>query len=355
MLIFDDMQARGHEAVSLLHHAPSGLRAVLAIHSAVLGPAIAGVRLREQDEELAVRGALALSESLTLKAALAGLNHGGGACVLLMPPGGVEDPHAREALFRALGRQVRPLHTRVVLTGDVGVTAADIAFVAQETPGTLSMAPGEATGTFAESGAAGTGSVTGYGVYRGMKAAARYALGSESLRGVRVAVLGAGAVGRALATQLHREGARLTVADERPERAQALAGEVGGVAVPAGDLLDTPCDILAPCGYGHSIRSADVPRLQCRLIAGGEHHPLTRRGEAAVKEAGIVYMPDFAINAAGLIAAATGLGAAQAAERVYHTVGRITAVAEQTGKAPHLVARRMAERRIELIGNLGPA
>ena len=212
MLIFDDMQARGHEAVSLLHHAPSGLRAVLAIHSAVLGPAIAGVRLREQDEELAVRGALALSESLTLKAALAGLNHGGGACVLLMPPGGVEDPHAREALFRALGRQVRPLHTRVVLTGDVGVTAADIAFVAQETPGTLNMAPGEATGTFAESGAAGTGSVTGYGVYRGMKAAARYALGSESLRGVRVAVLGAGAVGRALATQLHREGARLTVA-----------------------------------------------------------------------------------------------------------------------------------------------
>ncbi|MFC4640522.1 Glu/Leu/Phe/Val dehydrogenase family protein [Deinococcus hohokamensis] len=343
MLILDEMQSRGHEALTLLHHAPSGLRAALAIHSTVLGPAIAGVRLREQDEGLAVRGALALSESLTLKAALAGLNYGGGACVLMMPEAGVEDPHAREALFRALGRQVQPLASRVVLTEDIGVTPADIAFVAQETPSTLGMNTD-------------TSAVTGYGVYRGMKAAARYALGSESMRGVRVAILGVGAVGRTLATHLHREGARLTIADERADKAQALADDLEGVTVTGPqDLLDTPCDILAPCGYGHSIRSQDVSRLQCRLIAGGEHHPLSRQGEAAVKEAGIVYMPDYAINAAGLIAAATGVDAGQAAERVYQTVGRITATAEQYAKAPHVVARRMAERRIDLIGSLGRA
>lgn len=366
--MFDEMHARGHEAVTLLHHAPSGLRAVLAVHSAVLGPAIAGVRLRAQSEELALRGALALSESLTLKAALAGLNHGGGACVVLVPESGVDDPHAREALFRALGRQVRPLHTRVVLTGDVGVTAADLAFVAQETPGTLSQhpraalpgtpgpgAPAADAGVFAGADTPGAGSVTAYGVYRGMKAAARSALGSESLRGVRVAVLGAGAVGRALAGHLHREGARLSVADDLSGRAEALAAEVGAQVVTPEELLGLPCDVLAPCGYGHSIRSVDVPRLQCRLIAGGEHHPLTRRGEAAVKEAGIVYMPDFVINAAGLIAAATGLGTGQAAEQVYQTTLRVMAVAEQTGKAPHLVARRMAERRIALIGSLGHA
>ncbi|MXV19125.1 Glu/Leu/Phe/Val dehydrogenase family protein [Deinococcus xianganensis] len=343
MQILEEMQSRGHEALTLLHHAPSGLRAALAVHSTVLGPAIAGVRLREQDEELAIRGALALSESLTLKAALAGLNYGGGACVLMTPECGMDDPHAREALFRALGRQVRPMEARVVLTEDIGVSPADIAFVAQETNSTLGMHTD-------------TSAVTGYGVYRGMKAAARFALGSESMRGVRVAILGVGAVGRTLAAHLHREGARLTIADDRPERAEALAEDLDGVTVVGCDqILDAPCDILAPCGYGHSIRSVDVPRLQCRLIAGGEHHPLTRRGEDAVKEAGIVYMPDFAINSAGLIAAATGLDMNQAAERVYQTVGRITAAAEQYGKTPHVVARKMAERRIDLIGSLGGA
>ena len=123
--------------------------------------------------------------------------------------------------------------------------------------------------------------------------------------------------------------------------------------VSAQALLDAPCDILAPCGYGHSIHHDDVPRLQCRLIAGGEHHPLTRRGEDMMREAGIVYLPDYAINAAGLISAATGLSSDQAAERVYQSVSRITAAAEQYHKPPHIVARRMAERRIELIGSLG--
>lgn len=343
MLIFEEMQARGHESLMLLNHPPSGLRAALAVHSTVLGPAIAGVRLREQDEELAVRGALALSESLTLKAALAGLNYGGGACVIMMPETGVEDPHAREALFRALGRQVRPLACRAVLTEDIGVTPADIAFVAQETPATLGMHTD-------------TSAITGYGVYRGMKAAARFALGAESMRGVRVVILGVGAVGRSLAAHLHREGAKLTVADDRPERAEALADQLSGVeVVDRVSALGMAADILAPCGFGHSIHSADVPRLQCRLIAGGEHHPLTRRGVEAVKEAGIVYMPDFAINSAGLIAAATGADMNAAAEQVYQTVSRITHVAEQYSKPPNVVARRMAERRIELIGSLGHA
>lgn len=341
MLILEQMQARGHESLTLLHHAQSGLRAALAVHSRVLGPAISGVRLLEEEEELAVRSALDLSESLTLKAALAGLNYGGGACVLLMPESGVDDPHAREALFRSLGREVRQLQTGVVLTEDIGVTPSDIAFVAQETPSTLGVNTD-------------TGTVTGYGVYRGMKAAAKYALRAESLRGVRVAVLGLGAVGRTLARHLHREGAKLVVADTFLDRAEKLAQELGGVqVVRAPDLLDTPCDVLAPCGYGHSIRTEDVPRLQCRLIAGGEHHPLTREGEDAVREAGITYMPDYAINAAGLIAAATGQSLEQAGEQVYQTVSRITAVADQYKKPPHLVARKMAERRIALIGSLG--
>lgn len=343
MLIFDEMQSRGHESLSLLHHAPSGLKAALAIHSTILGPAIAGVRLIAQDDEAAITGALALSQSLTLKAALAGLNFGGGACVVMVPETNLDDPHTREALFRALGRQVRPLSSRVVLTEDIGVKPLDISFIAQETPATLGVN-------------VDTGMVTAYGVYRGIKAAARYVLGSESMRAVKVAILGTGVVGRTLAEHLHREGAHLVIADLKPERAENLAHELGGVkVVGAGQLLDEPCDVLVPCGYGHSIHSADIPRLQCRMIAAGEHHPLTTNGETALREAGIYYMPDFVINAAGLIAAASELNAEQAAERVYQTVARVAALAHEMHKPPHLVAKRMAERRIQLISSLGRA
>ncbi|MDO4262831.1 MAG: Glu/Leu/Phe/Val dehydrogenase dimerization domain-containing protein [Deinococcus sp.] len=344
MLIFSELQARGHESLSLIQHPPTGLQAVLAVHSTVLGPAIAGVRLRQLDEESLVRSALDLSESLTLKSALAGLNYGGGACAIVPGNGDLlaskTQPHAREALFRALGRELRPLSSRVILTEDIGVTPRDIAFVAQETPGTL----GQHTDT---------SRVTGYGVYRGMKAAAKYVLNSESMRGVRVAIYGLGAMGRELAEHLHREGARLTVADHRPAVMQELVEDLGAVAMEPADILDAPCDIFAPCGGGSSIALAAVPRLQCRMIAGGEHHPLTRAGEDAVREAGIVYIPDFAINSAGMIAAAHGCGKEEAAEQVYQNVIRICEVARHSAQPVHTVARLMAEQRISLIGGLG--
>lgn len=344
MLIFEEIGSRGHEQLSMLHHAPSGLRAVIAIHSTVLGPAIGACRLMAVDEDRATRDALALSESLTLKAALAGLNLGGGACVLLAPENGSEhDPHVREALFRALGRQVQQLGGRLLLTEDVNVSGSDVAFAAQETPYTLGMNTD-------------TPGVTAYGIYRGIKASARFYLGAESMRGVRIAILGCGAVGRALAAHLHREGARLTVADARPGKAEALIEELGegsAVQVSSDTIFDTPCDVFAPCGFGHSIRRAHVPRLQCKMIAGGEHHPLSHVGEQLVREAGIVYIPDFAVNAAGLIAAATGVGGDAAAEQVYQNVTRVCTEAERLGKAPQDVARKLALRRIELIGSLG--
>lgn len=340
--MFEELAARGHEQVTLVHHAPSGLRAVIAVHSSVLGPAIAGCRLMPYEEERALRDALALSESLTLKAALAGLNLGGGACILLAPEGGEFEPHGREALFRALGRQVRLYGGRLVLTEDVGVSGGDIAYAAQETTHTLGMHTD-------------TPAITAYGVYRGMKAAAKYHLGGESLRGVRVAILGAGSVGRALAAHLLREGAKITVADLKGEKAANLAQDLDGqVGVTDADaIFDVPCDIFSPCGFGHSIRSANVPRLQARLIVGGEHNPLSARGQALLREAGIVYIPDFAVNAAGLIAAASGASAEEAAERVYQNVLSLSAEAQRGGRAPHEVARDLARRRIRLIGSLG--
>ncbi|AWN22293.1 Glu/Leu/Phe/Val dehydrogenase [Deinococcus irradiatisoli] len=349
MLMFDEMQGRGHEQVTLLSHAASGLRAVLTIHSTVLGPAIAGCRLVTVEEDLAIKGALALSESMTLKAALTGLNYGGASCVLLSPDtllaeeGGDAQGHAREALFRALGRQISHFGGRVILTEDVRVSGQDIAYVAQETSSTMGMNTD-------------TAAATAYGVYRGIKAAARFTLGSESMRNVRVAILGVGTVGRLLAGYLHREGARLSVADAHPERAEELADELEHVQVlGVEELIDSPCDVLAPCAFGYSIRSQDIPRLQCRLIAGAEHHPLSRTSEELVREAGITYIPDFAINGAGLIASARHLTPEQAGEQIYTIVSRITALAEQHHKPPHRVARKMAERRLELIGSLGRA
>lgn len=346
MLMFDEMHRRGHEQVTLLSHAPSGLQAVLAIHSTVLGPAIAGCRLVSLDEDLVLKGALALSESMTLKAALTGLNYGGAACVLISPEnllseeGGDAQGHAREALFRALGRQISHFGGRLILTEDVRVSPQDIAYVAQETSSTMGMNTD-------------TAAATAYGVYRGIKAAARFTLGSESMRNVRVAILGVGTVGRLLAELLHREGARLSVADVQPERAEELRSQLEVQVLSVDELLDSPCDILAPCAFGYSIRSQDVSRLQCRLIAGAEHHPLSRTSEELAREAGIAYIPDFAINGAGLIASARNLSVEQAGEQIYGIVARVAALAEQHHKPPHLVARRLAERRIELIGSLG--
>ncbi len=346
MLMFDEMHRRGHEQVTLLSHAPSGLQAVLAIHSTVLGPAIAGCRLVSQGEDLVLKGALALSESMTLKAALTGLNYGGAACVLISPEnllaeeGGDAQGHAREALFRALGRQISHFGGRLILTEDVRVSGQDIAYVAQETSSTMGMNTD-------------TAAATAYGVYRGIKAAARFTLGSESMRNVRVAILGVGTVGRLLAELLHREGARLSVADVQPERAEELRSQIEVQVMGVDELLDSPCDILAPCAFGYSIRSQDVSRLQCRLIAGAEHHPLSRTSEELAREAGIAYIPDFAINGAGLIASARNLSVEQAGEQIYGVVSRIAALAEHHHKPPHLVARKLAERRIELIGSLG--
>ncbi len=344
--MLEEIQARGHEQVSFVQHLPSGLRAVIALHSTVLGPAIAGCRLMVYEEERAARHALALSESLTLKAALAGLNLGGGACVLLAQ-GDLSAPHAREVLFRALGREVRLFGGRLLLTEDVGVGAADLTYAAQETRFTLGMHTD-------------TPAVTAYGVYRGLKAAARFVLGGESLRGVRVAILGAGSVGRALSAHLRREGAKLTVADLNPDKAALLAEELGGAApggavqvVNADAIFDVPCDVFAPCAHGHSLRSAVVPRLQAKLIAGGEHNPLSENGRRLVAEAGIVYVPDFALNAAGLIAAATALGPEEAAERVYQNVLHICEEAQRTGAPLYEVARASALQRIALIASLG--
>ncbi|WP_293911469.1 Glu/Leu/Phe/Val dehydrogenase dimerization domain-containing protein [Deinococcus sp.] len=348
MLMFDEMAARGHEQLTLLTHAPSGLRAILAVHSTVLGPAIAGCRLVTLDEPLALRSALELSEAMTLKAALYGLNHGGAACLLLRPAqldaeeGGDAQGHVREALFRSLGRKVSSLGSRVLLTEDARVSGQDIAYAAQETHHTLGM-PTD------------TAAATAYGVYRGIKAAARHTLGNESLRGVRISILGVGTVGTLLAGHLHREGARLNLADTHPRKAQALRDQLGAGVQVLGteEVLDVPCDVMAPCTSGASLRSRNIPRLQCRLIAGSEHHPLSRRAQELVREAGITYIPDFAINGAGLLASARQLSAEQAGEQIHEVVARISALAEQHHKPPHLVARRLAERRIELIGSLG--
>lgn len=354
MLILSELLRRKHESVSVFHHESSGLMAVLALHSTVLGPAVCATRMRpcrrtwysESMEQEPLEIALALSESITLKAALAGLNCGGGACVIVPSTHVMEDeqqqrwrPHSREALFRALGRELSPLSGRIILTEDVGVEAEDIDFVAQESRGTLRGK---------------TSSATAYGVYRGMKAAARHVLGSESLRGVAITVYGLGALGRELSEHLRREEAVLTLADPRPRLAQELAHDLQANFVDHEAAFSLPCDIFSPCGQGGSLAvGGRLAQLNCRMIAGGEHHPVRQADEAALLERGVAYVPDFALNGGGLLAASLGRSAEEAAERMYKNVMDICERAEHDGRSLAETARHLAERRIRLIGSLG--
>ncbi|MBB6099176.1 leucine dehydrogenase [Deinobacterium chartae] len=341
MLILNAIESYGHEQVVFLNHPPSGLRAILAIHDTTLGPAIGACRFRAyEDEEEALRDALELSRSITFKTALAGLNYGGGACIVLADaPDHQLQPHAREGLFRALGRHVDALGGRIILIEDVHVTQTDIAFAAQETRHTLGFQQD-------------TTAATAYGVYRGIKAAARYHIGTESMRGVRIAILGVGEVGGKLAAHLAREGARLTLADSKPGRAARVAEQLGADTVPANEVFDVPCDIFSPCAFGGSISKAAAGSLQARMVAGGEHNPLAKGADVVLEEAGIAYIPDYLLNAAGLLVG-TGLSLEEAAERVYSDVGWVCAEAQTRDESTHQTARRLAEQRISMIASIG--
>jgi glutamate dehydrogenase/leucine dehydrogenase len=343
--ILSRMAAGSYEAVVHAYDRRTGLRAIVAIHDTTLGPALGGIRARQyRSEDEALVDVLRLAEAMTYKASLAGLDLGGGKAVVLGEP-----ERGRGAVFQALGRVIERLGGAYVPTEDMGTTTADLVEVRRTSRYGVGLPP--------DAGGGGDPSpTTAWGVLHGMRAALAALGETDSLRGRSVAVQGVGKVGLALVRFLTEAGASVSVADTDARRVTAAVREFGATAVPLDDILRCGVDILAPCAAGAVLNEATIPQLRCRVVAGGANNQLaTDTDGERLAARGILYAPDFAVNAGGLIHVAeelnpAGHDAARArarAEGIYETVGRVLAEARATGELPDRAALRMARERIE--------
>ena len=330
---FDD-----HEGVHILRDPASGLTAVIAVHSTALGPSAGGVRFwHYADKSAAITDALRLSRGMSYKNAMAGLPMGGGKGVILAGEDRVKTPE----LLAAFGRAIDSLGGRYVTAQDVGMSEADMIALSQVTR--------YVSGLPAKRGGAGgdPGPSTAHGVFLGVKAAIKYRLGADSAKDVRIAIQGVGSVGGGLARHLAAEGARLTIADINIDRATALAREIGANAVHASEIMAVDADIFSPNALGAILDKEGIGKLKAGIIAGGANNQLATRADGnRVLERGILYAPDYVINAGGIINVALEyLGQGDRAEvdrRVAQIPDRLRAVWAES-KASGLPAADVAD------------
>lgn len=338
---FDD-----HEGVHLFSDGESGLSAIIAIHSTALGPAAGGVRFwHYADHRAAITDALRLSRGMSYKNAMANLPLGGGKGVILANEPGAT---VTTAQLEAFGRSVESLGGKYVTAEDVGMSEARMKIVATRTKHVsgLPVAAGGAGGD--------PGPVTARGVYLGVKAAAKRGLGVDSMAGVRVAVQGVGSVGGGVARLLAQDGAKLVLADVNAERAKALAAELGAEAVAADAILTQETDLFSPNALGAILTEQSIAALKCKVVAGGANNQLATRADGArLHDRGILYAPDYVINAGGIINVGLEyLGQGNMAEvqaRVDKIPERLIEVwdeSDRTGDPESEVADRIAQRLI---------
>jgi len=341
--LFDLLAEHAHEQVSLYYDPSTGYRGIIAIHSTVLGPALGGTRFwsYSSDEE-ALIDALRLARGMTYKAAVAGLNLGGGKSVII----GDNRTTRREALFRAHGRHIESLKGRYITAEDVGTSTSDMEFIKAET--------NHVTGLIGTSG--DPSPVTAYGVYRGIKACAAYRYGSDSLAGKAVALQGCGSVGYHLARLLHAEGARIICTDIDPQRVKRVVEDVGAQAVGTDEIYDVRADVFTPCALGAVLNDATIPRLQVEIVAGAANNQLAEDRHGDLLEARhITYAPDYVINGGGLInvnAELHGWAPERArgkAGEIYDTIRRVFEIAREEGIPSYRAADRLAEQRIAAV------
>ena len=341
----------GHEQVVFCHDAPTGLRAIIAIYSTALGPALGGTRFYPYPSmEAALADVLNLSKAMAYKNALAGLDHGGGKAVIIGDPETIKS----EALLRAYGRFVESLNGRYITACDIGTYSQDMDIVARESR--------HVTGRTEPHGGAGDSSVlTALGVFQGMRAAAEHAWGTASLGGRSVAVEGVGKVGSHLVEHLISDGATVTafdISDAAVRRVQAKNPEVR-MAASRGELVSGDADVYAPCALGGAVDDDTVAVLRAKVICGGANNQLAHSGiDKLLADHGIVYAPDYVVNAGGVIQVADELEgfnferAKAKASQIFETTKRILALAGQEGVPPAAAADRFAERRMAEIGRL---
>ena len=343
---FAEMQTWGHEQVLFSHEPSCGYFGIIAIHDTTLGPALGGTRVWQYEStEAAIRDVLRLARGMTYKSAVAGLNLGGGKAVIIADPKRAD----RESLFRAHGRFVETLGGRYITAEDVGTSPSDMEFVKRETKhvaGLLNLSGDPSP-------------VTGYGVYVGMKAAAKAKWGKDSLAGRTIAVQGAGKVAYYLMTHLKEEGARLVVADIDQEKVQRVVDDLGATAVAPEAIYDVDADIFAPCALGGIINDDTLSRLKVEVVAGGANNQLGEmRHGREIEARGILYAPDYVINGGGVINVYGELQgwtmqrAKRKAQEIYDTILRVFSIAERDGIPSFEAADRLAEERIKSVAAL---
>ncbi|HEX3927098.1 MAG TPA: Glu/Leu/Phe/Val dehydrogenase dimerization domain-containing protein [Gemmatimonadales bacterium] len=343
---FNEMQTWGHEQVVFSHEPSCGYFGIIAIHDTTLGPALGGTRVWPYaSTEEALRDVLRLSRGMTYKSAVAGLNLGGGKAVIIADPKRAD----RESLFRAHGRFVESLGGRYITAEDVGTSPTDMEFVKRETKhvaGLLNLSGDPSP-------------VTGYGVYMGMKAAAKAKWGKDSLAGKTVAVQGAGKVAYYLMKHLRDEGASMLVSDIDQDKVKRVVDELGAQAVTADAIYDAKADIFAPCALGAIINDDTLKRLKVQIIAGGANNQLAETRHGVELEAqGIMYAPDYVINGGGVINVYGELQswtmdrAKRKAQEIYDTILRVFAIAQRDKIPSFEAADRLAEERLHSVAAL---
>lgn len=349
--VFGAVTQWGHEQVVFCHDEATGLRAIIAIHNTALGPALGGTRMWSYaTEQEALTDVLRLSRGMTFKAAISGLNLGGGKAVIIGDANRVKT----EAFMRRFGKFVNSLGGKYYTAEDVNMKTSDMEYIAMETK--------YVTGLPESMGGGGDPSpVTAYGVYLGMKATAKKVFGKDDLTGKRIGVQGVGQVGMHLVEHLIKENARVFITDISQAKVDALANKTGAIPVPQDEIYSLDLDIYAPCALGATVNDETIPLLKCAMIAGAANNQLKDEVKHGymLADRGIVFAPDFLINAGGLINVYNEyLGnynrqrAYQQAEKIYDTCLSILAFADQEKISSQEAAIQLSEKRIREIGNL---
>ncbi len=341
MNLFENVGEMGHEQVVFCHGKDPDIKAIIAIHDTSLGAAMGATRLYPYvNEEAALKDALRLSRGMTYKAACANIPVGGGKAVIISK---VE--HKTDDLLRAYGRFVESLNGRFITGQDVNLTPEDVRTISQETKHVVGV----------EEKSGGPAPVTAWGVFLGLKAAASFQLKTQSLEGVRVAVQGLGNVGKNLCQHLYENGAKLFVTDISPERSEEVKRLYGATVVAPEEIYSQNVDIFSPCALGGILNDQTIPKIRASIIAGAANNQLGQEqiNGQMLTDKGILYSPDYVINAGGLINVYNEMigyneeKAFQQVENIYETLLEIFARAQEQGITTNAAAMQLAEDRIK--------
>ncbi|MBY4677545.1 Leu/Phe/Val dehydrogenase [Marinobacterium arenosum] len=347
MSVFSHKEFDNHEQVHFFCDAESGLKAIVAVHNSNRGPALGGCRMfpyaSDQD---ALTDVLRLSRGMTYKSALANLDLGGGKSVIIGDP----RKHKSEALLEKMGRCLEQLGGSYIAAEDSGTSVPDLRVMGRYTKNVAGIV--ERTGIDGQPSSGDPSPATAYGTFIGLKAAVQHRLGRSDLSGLKVAVQGVGNVGFRLAQHLHTAGAELFVSDIHQDQLDRAVAELGATVVPSDQILTLNVDVIAPCAMGAILNDEIIPQLKAAVVAGAANNQLAEaRHDAMLRQRGILYAPDFAINAGGIIDIFY--------ERVGHTPEKVTAHietiadtlnelfdrADESGRPTGAIANELAEER----------